>query len=245
MTRLADLTAATGLKPTRAGALRAIAIVVEKELRILRRDWVGICLLILAPIMVITVAGFSLAKVYGGDAGVHLLPLVDEDHGAAAKAITGALAAIPEIDLRAVDSRAEAQRMVRDRGEAAAALVIPAGTTTRLSEGGRPELLLYTDPVKHLEIVNFKFLISEVLSRVSAAALDQARRDGLAAREQTSEATQRCAQMRRQTSERHWSISSARPRAGRRGPRNSWRLSLCSSKSGSRRPSTSSLPASA
>ena len=181
MTRLADLTAATGPKPTRAGALRAIAIVVEKELRILRRDWVGICLLILAPIMVITVAGFSLAKVYGGDAGVHLLPLVDEDHGAAAKAITGALAAIPEIDVRAVDSRAEAQRMVRDRGEAAGALVIPAGTTTRLSEGGRPELLLYTDPVKHLEIVNFKFLISQVLSRVSAAALDQARRDGLAA----------------------------------------------------------------
>jgi ABC-type multidrug transport system permease subunit len=181
MTRLADLTAATGLKPTRAGALRAIAIVVEKELRILRRDWVGICLLILAPIMVITVAGFSLAKVYGGDAGVHLLPLVDEDHGAAAQAITRALAAIDEVDLRTIDSRTEAQRMVRDRGEAAAALVIPAGTTTHLSEGGKPELLLYTDPVKHLEIVNFKFLISEVLNRVSAAALDQARRDALSA----------------------------------------------------------------
>ncbi len=181
MISVADLTAATGRKATLAGALRATAIVVEKELRILRRDWVGICLLILAPIMVITVAGFSLAKVYGGDAGVHVLPLVDEDHGEAAKAITGALAAIPEIDLRAVDSRAEARRMVRDRGEAAAALVIPAGTTTRLSEGGRPELVLYTDPVKHLEIVNFKFLISQVLSRVSAAALDQARRDALTA----------------------------------------------------------------
>jgi ABC-type multidrug transport system permease subunit len=181
MTGLADLSAATELKPRPAGALRALAIVVEKELRILRRDRLGICLLILAPIMVITVAGFSLAKVYGGDAGVHVLPLVDEDHGAAAKAITGAFAAIPEIDVRAVDSRAEAQRLVRDRGEAAGALVIPAGTTTRLSEGGRPELLLYTDPVKHLEIVNFKFLISQVLSRVSAAALDQARRDGLAA----------------------------------------------------------------
>jgi ABC-type Na+ efflux pump permease subunit len=181
MTGLADLTAAIRPKPTRAGALRAIAIVVEKELRILRRDWVGICLLILAPIMVITVAGFSLAKVYGGDAGLHLLPIVDEDHGAAAKAITRALATIPEIDLRAIDSRSEAQRMVRDRGEAAAALVIPAGTTIRLGEGGRPELLLYTDPVKHLEIVDFKFLISQVLNRVSAAALDQARRDALSA----------------------------------------------------------------
>jgi ABC-type multidrug transport system permease subunit len=181
MTGSADLTADTGMKPTRAGALRATAIVVEKELRILRRDWVGICLLILAPILVITVAGFSLAKVYGGDAGAHLLPVVDEDHGAAAKAITGALGAIHEIDLRVINSRAEAQRMVRDRGEAAAALVIPAGTTARLREGGKPELLFYTDPVKHLEVVNFKLLISEVLSRVSAAALDQARHDGLAA----------------------------------------------------------------
>ena len=181
MTGLAELTTATDIKPTRAGAMRATAIVVEKELRILRRDWVGICLLILAPILVITVAGFSLAKVYGGDAGAHLLPVVDEDHGAAAKAITGALAAIHEIDLRAIDSRAEAQRMVRDRGEAAAALVIPSGTTAGLSEGGNPELLFYTDPVKHLEVVNFKLLISEVLNRVSAAAVAQARKDGMAA----------------------------------------------------------------
>src|SRR5271167_2056350 len=101
MTGSADLTATTSMKPTLAGSLRATAIVVEKELRILRRDWVGICLLILAPILVITVAGFSLAMVYGGDAGAHLLPLVDEDHGAAAKAITGALAAVHGVDLRA------------------------------------------------------------------------------------------------------------------------------------------------
>jgi ABC-type multidrug transport system permease subunit len=181
MTGLPDLTATAAKKPMLPDALRATAVVVEKELRMLRRDWVGICLLILAPILVITVAGFSLAKVYGGDAGVHLLPLVDEDHGAAAKAITAALAARHEVELRAVGSRAEAQRMVRDRGEAAAALVIPAGTTIRLSAGGQPELLFYTDPVKHLEVLNFKLLISAVLERVSAAATDQARRDGLTA----------------------------------------------------------------
>jgi len=181
MTGLADMTTVAEMKPLHAGALRATATVVEKELRILRRDWVGICLLILAPIVVISVAGFSLAKVYGGDAGVHPLLLVDEDHGQAAKAIADALAAIKEVDLRAIDSRAEAQRMVRDRGEAAAALVIPAGTTTRLRQGGKPQLLLYTDPVKHLEIVNFKLLISEVLRRLSAAAVDKARSEGIAA----------------------------------------------------------------
>jgi ABC-type multidrug transport system permease subunit len=177
----ADVTAVAAAKPRHAGMVRAIATVVEKELRILRRDWIGICLLILAPVVVISVAGFSLAKVYGGDAGAHLLPIVDEDHGEAAKAITDALAAINEVDLRAIDSRAEAQRMVRDRGEAAAALIIPAGTTTRLSEGEKPELLLYTDPVKHLEIVNFKLLISDVSRGVSAAAVDRARSDGIAA----------------------------------------------------------------
>src|SRR5258708_19897684 len=87
MTGLAELTTVAEMKPLHAGALRATATVVEKELRILRRDWVGICLLILAPIVVISVAGFSLAKVYGGDAGVHPLLLVDEDHGQAAKPI--------------------------------------------------------------------------------------------------------------------------------------------------------------
>ncbi len=56
MIGVADVTAATGMKPAPAGALRATAIVVEKEFRILRRDWVGMCLLILAPILVITVA---------------------------------------------------------------------------------------------------------------------------------------------------------------------------------------------
>jgi hypothetical protein len=181
MSGLADVITVATMKPRHAGAVRATATVVEKELRILRRDWVGICLLILAPIVVISVAGFSLAKVYGGDAGAHILPLVDEDHGEVAKAIADALAAIKEVDLRAIDSRAEAERMVRDRGEAAAALVIPAGTTTRLSGGGRPQLLFYTDPVKLLEIVNFKLLISEVLRRVSAAAVDRARSDGIAA----------------------------------------------------------------
>jgi hypothetical protein len=191
MTSVADVTATEAKRPRHAGAARATAIVVQKELRILRRDWVGICLLILAPIVVITVAGFSLGKVYGGDAGVHLLPVVDEDRGEAAKAITDALAVIPEVDLRTIESRAEAQRMVRDQGVAAVALIIPAGTTTMLIGGGIPQLILYTDPVKHLEIVNFKLLISEVLRRVSSIAVDRARNDGIVAEAKASEAAGR------------------------------------------------------
>jgi ABC-type multidrug transport system permease subunit len=200
MTESVDVTTVAATKPRQAGAMRATAVVVQKELRVLCRDWMGLCLLILAPIVVISVAGFSLAKVYGGDAGAHLLPLVDEDHGEAAKAIADALAAIKEVDLQAVDSRAEAESMVRDRGAAAAALVIPAGTTTSLSGGGRPQLVLYTDPVKHLEIVNFKLLISEVLRSVSAAAVDKARSDGMAAegrlRKQLADAANASADLR-------------------------------------------------
>src|SRR5260370_40679921 len=137
MTGLAELTTVAEMKPLHAGALRATTTVVEKELRILRRDWVGICLLILAPIVVISVAGFSLAKVYGGDAGVHPLLLVDEDHGQAAKAIADALAAIKEVELPAIDFRAEAQRMVRDRGEAAAAALLPAGPHSQRGPAGQ------------------------------------------------------------------------------------------------------------
>jgi hypothetical protein len=67
MTESVDVTAVAATKPRQAGAMRATAVVVQKELRILCRDWMGLCLLILAPIVVISVAGFSLAKVYGGD----------------------------------------------------------------------------------------------------------------------------------------------------------------------------------
>ena len=45
--------------------LRALAAAMGKDFRLLARDRVGLVFLTLAPIIVITVAGFSLASLYG------------------------------------------------------------------------------------------------------------------------------------------------------------------------------------
>src|SRR5258705_13359146 len=46
--------------------LRAVWLTIGKEFLLIRRDRVGLFMLILAPIAVIAAAGFSLAKIYGG-----------------------------------------------------------------------------------------------------------------------------------------------------------------------------------
>ena len=50
-------------------------------------------MLLLAPIVIIAVAGFSLGNIYGSrlTANVYTIPLVDDDHGVVAKAIGDAL----------------------------------------------------------------------------------------------------------------------------------------------------------
>jgi len=56
-----------------------------KDFRLLLRDRVGLVFMTLAPVVVITVAGLSLANLYGvtGGTSVFVLPLVDEDGGRA------------------------------------------------------------------------------------------------------------------------------------------------------------------
>ncbi len=140
------------------------------------RDRVGLVFLTVAPIVVITVAGLSLASLYGADPRgetAYVLPLVDEDGGEIGKAIREALRDEPAVELFAVSSREAAQRLL-DRREAGAALVIPAGATRAVEEGKPARLLLYTDPVKYLEIANLRALLQEVRHGLERTALDRA-----------------------------------------------------------------------
>ena len=63
--------------------LSAFVAALGKDFRLLLRDRVGLVFLTLAPVVVITVAGLSLANLYGATGGTSafLLPLVDEDGG--------------------------------------------------------------------------------------------------------------------------------------------------------------------
>src|SRR5882762_10368600 len=112
--------------------LRAVWLTIGKEFLLIRRDRVGLFMLLVAPIAVIAAAGFSLAKIYGGRTaprGEYSVAVLDEDHGEVARAILDALARRPDLAILQSSSRLEAQQTVRERKLAVVGIVIPAGTT--------------------------------------------------------------------------------------------------------------------
>ena len=77
--------------------LRALRAAIVKDARLLLRDKVGLVFLTIAPLIVMSVAGFSLSTLFGGapqgDAR-YVLPVADEDGGRVAHMI-GDLAGAP------------------------------------------------------------------------------------------------------------------------------------------------------
>ncbi len=161
--------------------LKAVAMsllsIIAKDLRLLWRDKAGLVFLTLAPVLVITVAGFSLANLYGADPTgqtAYDFPLADEDGGALATAIRTRLAQEQSIRVHPVPSRAAAKYLVESK-VAGAALVIPQGTQTALERGQTVPLIVYTDAAKYLERLNVRTRMLELLD---ALAAEQRRRLG-------------------------------------------------------------------
>lgn len=158
--------------------LSALASAIRKDFRLLLRDRVGLVFLTVAPIIVITVAGFSLASLYGagpqGETG-YVLPVADADGGRVGRALRRALAKQEMVQVREVATRADAEALVRTH-EAGVALVIPADASRRLATGGTFELELLTDPVKYLEVANVRGLVQEVRHGIERTARARAAR---------------------------------------------------------------------
>lgn len=157
--------------------LRAIALTFLNEFRLLLQDRVGLAMLLLAPIVIISVAGFSLGNIYGAQMGAntYTIPLVDNDHAAVAQAIIDALEHEPAVTVVKVANLNSARAIVGERDRAPLAIVIPAGTTAALAAGRPSEVVLYVDPIKRLEISTIEFRIGDLCRRITAVAQDQAR----------------------------------------------------------------------
>ena len=158
--------------------LRKLAAALGKDFRLLARDRVGLVFLTVAPVVVITVAGFSLASLYGAGArgeSAYVLPIADEDGGRVGRAFRERLAEEEEVRLQAVASRDEAAALVR-RKEAGVALVIPAGASAGLAAGRPIELQLLTDPVKYLEVARVRALVQELRHGIERKATERATR---------------------------------------------------------------------
>lgn len=149
--------------------MHALVVILGKDLRLLWRDRAGLIFLTLAPIVVISVAGFSLANLYGADPTgqtAYELPFVDEDGSELAHRLRERIAAERSVNLRPVADRATAEDMVR-RKLAGSALVVPRGTEAALRDGQAAALLLYSDAVKYLERLNLRAKLLEMRDQLA------------------------------------------------------------------------------
>src|SRR5207247_2930211 len=170
--------------------LTGLVAALGKVLRLLARDRVGLVFLTLAPIVVVSVAGLSLATLYGAEPGggtAPVLPLADEDGGWVGRAVRERLTDEPSVRVRRVATAAAAGAVVQAK-RAAAALVVPAGTSDAVAAGRAAALVLLTDPVKTVDVAYVRGLAQELRHGLETAAVERAQHDLDPARAQAADA---------------------------------------------------------
>ncbi|HEY6419655.1 MAG TPA: ABC transporter permease [Candidatus Binataceae bacterium] len=149
--------------------LRAIWLTIQNEARLLLKDPIVLFMLLLAPVVIIAVAGYSLGNLYG-NANALQLPLVDLDRGEVATGIVDALRREHSVALELVNNPDEARRMVSRRDRTPLAIEIPAGTSEAVAAGGEAHLILFVDPVRRIEVNALELRIGELCRKVTASA---------------------------------------------------------------------------
>ncbi len=154
--------------------LRAIRLTIANEARLLITDPIVLFMLLFAPVVIITVAGYSLGALYGGPGGTFRLPVVNEDRGEVADGIIDALRHQRSISVELFDDSDAARRAVNYRDRTPVAIDIPPGTTAAVEAGGDPHLILFVDPVRRIEADALELRINELCSKVDEQARAEA-----------------------------------------------------------------------
>jgi ABC-2 type transport system permease protein len=155
--------------------LRAIWLTMQNEARLLFVDPIVLFMLLLAPIVIITVAGYSLGSLYGGVASSFHTPVVDLDRGQVSAALINALRANRSLEVEIARDENQARQAVSDRPRTPIAIVIPPGTSIALTQGRTPHLGVYVDPVRRIEVNALELQIGELCRRISERARLEAR----------------------------------------------------------------------
>ncbi len=153
--------------------------VFRKDLRIFLRDRSALVFSLLMPILVITVIAQGLFHDDMDDSRDLLVPVVDEDKGPVASTFARLLA--EHADVRLV-SRAEAESLVRDEHEAAAAIVFPPKLSKQYLQGKSTEIELLTDPASGSDVQAVKVLLL-LMDKDAAALADPFAEDKITLRE--------------------------------------------------------------
>ena len=146
--------------------LRTIWLTMQNEARLLLSDPIVLFMLLLAPVVIIAVAGYSLGSIYGGLAGSFRVPVVDLDHGPMAAAIIDALRANPTVAIETTRDEEQARKSVSERARTPIAIVIPPGTSGAIAHGRAPNLTLYIDPVRRVEVDGLEVKIGELCRKI-------------------------------------------------------------------------------
>lgn len=150
--------------------VRAVWLTVQNEARLLLKDRVVLVMLLLAPVVIITVAGYSLRDLYGGGRDGLRVPVVDGDHGEVASAVLDALRRDTLVTVEPAASLDEARGLVRRSDRAPLALEIPAGTSAAIAAGRPARLVLHVDPARRIEIDALEVQLGRLSREVAAAA---------------------------------------------------------------------------
>lgn len=155
--------------------LRAAWLSAQNDGRLLVKDPVVLLMLLLAPVVIITVAGYSLGALYGGTPRARVVPVVDHDGGEVAAGVLDALRAEPSVRVEPVADLGTARRMASAAEGPPLAIEIPAGTSAAIRAGRSPRLVLYVDPAKRLETNAIEVRLGELVRRVGEEAQGRAR----------------------------------------------------------------------
>ena len=158
--------------------LRATWIVFQNEFRLLARNRASLFMLALAPLVIITVAGFSLGNIYGAQPGSepYYIVVVDDDHGWLARALVDALRRDHSVSVVAVENLDKARAIINGKARSPLCIVIPSKTTGAFEAGRDIHLTVYIDPVKGLEAGVIELDLDRLCREVTARVHDLARK---------------------------------------------------------------------
>jgi len=135
-------------------------------------------MLALAPLVIITVAGFSLGNIYGVRPGSepYYIVVVDDDHGRFGRAFIEAIARDHSVSVVPVANLDEARTIVGGRSRAPLCIVIPAKASGEFADGRDVHLAVYIDPVKRLEAGSIELDLDRLCREVTSRAHELARK---------------------------------------------------------------------
>lgn len=156
--------------------LRTIGLTMQNEMRLLLRDPTVLMMLLFAPVVIITVAGYSLGALYGGGRPAFTVPLVDHDGGAVAIELVAALGRSHAVELVPVDDIDQARQRVLSADRAPLAVEIPAATSDAIAEGRIAPLVLHVDPARRVEVNALELELTRIARRAAAVTRARANR---------------------------------------------------------------------